>query len=241
MNPSSDTATVIQSVRRYFEQMAEVYGNDLILSEPDVLSKLAQTADSEDLDAFHTAIQDCQKCPLGKTRNKFVFGAGNPAANLMLIGEAPGEEEDQKGEPFVGKAGQLLDKILEAIGFRRDEIYIANILKCRPPQNRDPGPEEIQTCLPYLERQIALIQPKIILVLGRIAAHTLLDSKASLTQLRGSVHRYRDVPLFVTYHPAALLRNPEWKRPTWEDVQKLRKTYDEIVGDKSRWMPPNKK
>ena len=116
--------------------------HDLILAEPDMLSRLRQSAGTKDLVAFHAAIQDCQKCPLGETRNKFVFGAGNPAANLMLIGEAPGEEEDQKGAPFVGKAGQLLDKILEAIGFHRDEVYVANILKCRPPQNRDPGPEE---------------------------------------------------------------------------------------------------
>ncbi|HDQ45001.1 MAG TPA: uracil-DNA glycosylase [bacterium] len=230
--PSCETQTMLGQARRYFTQMAELFGSDLILTEPDVLSRLNGSGDPQALSAFCESIRTCRKCHLAKSRTRFVFGTGNPRARLMLVGEAPGEEEDLRGEPFVGKAGQLLDKILGAIGFSRDEVFIANILKCRPPKNRDPEQEEIQTCLPHLEKQIALIQPDIIVALGRIAAQTLLGSTDPLTELRSRVHRYAERPLLVTYHPAALLRNPEWKRPTWEDVQKLRKLYDELVGDK---------
>ena len=168
------------------------------------------------------------KCALGKTRTKFVFGVGNPNADLMVIGEAPGADEDAQGVPFVGRAGQLLTKILEAIQFKREDVYIANILKCRPPENRKPNPEEVEECEPYLWKQIDLIKPKLILCVGLTAAHTLLKTDDSLTSLRASVHNYHGVPTFVTYHPAALLRNPNWKKPTWEDVQKLRKMYDEL-------------
>ncbi len=169
----------------------------------------------------------CMNCGLGKTRTKFVFGVGNPNADLLVIGEAPGADEDAQGEPFVGRAGQLLNKILEAVQFKREEVFIANILKCRPPENRRPKPEEVEQCEPYLWKQIELIKPKFILCLGLTAAQTLLKTEESLTSLRASVHNYHGVPTFVTYHPAALLRNPNWKRPTWEDVQKLRKMYDE--------------
>ncbi len=181
------------------------------------------------LDELYEEIHTCQRCPLGKTRTKFVFGKGNPNADLMLIGEAPGADEDKTGEPFVGRAGKLLTDILKAINFSRDEVYIANILKCRPPNNRDPLPSERETCMPYLMKQIELIKPKIILCLGRIAATTLLGTKLSLTKMRGEVYDFRGIKLMVTYHPAALLRNPQWKRPVWEDVQKLRKLYEEIV------------
>ncbi len=181
------------------------------------------------LDELYEEIHTCQRCPLGKTRTKFVFGKGNPNADLMLIGEAPGADEDKTGEPFVGRAGKLLTDILKAINFSRDEVYIANILKCRPPNNRDPLPSERETCMPYLIKQIELIKPKIILCLGRIAATTLLGAKLSLTKMRGEVYDFRGIKLMVTYHPAALLRNPQWKRPVWEDVQKLRKLYEEIV------------
>jgi uracil-DNA glycosylase len=161
-----------------------------------------------------------------------VFGIGNPAADLMLIGEAPGEREDLQGEPFVGKAGQLLNKILKAIGFEREQVYIANILKHRPPNNRDPLPEERLKSLPFLEKQIDLINPKLILCLGRISAQTLLETSAPMKDLRGRFHPYRGrYELMVTYHPAALLRNPNWKRGTWEDVQLLRKRYDELGGE----------
>ncbi len=167
-------------------------------------------------------ICNCTKCRLGVTRTKFVFGVGNPKADLLVIGEAPGADEDKQGEPFVGRAGQLLNKILEAVNFKREEVYIANILKCRPPENRRPHPDEVEQCEPYLWKQIEIIKPKFILCLGLTAAQTLLKTQESLTNLRASVHNYHGVPTYVTYHPAALLRNPDWKRPTWEDVQKLR-------------------
>lgn len=158
-----------------------------------------------------------------------VFGVGNPQADLMIIGEAPGEQEDRQGEPFVGKAGQLLNKILAAINFSRDDVYIANILKHRPPNNRNPLPEERKRSLPFLMKQIELVNPKLILCLGRVSANTLLDNDQSLKNMRGRFITYRDqYLLMVTYHPAALLRNPNWKRPAWEDVQLLREKYDEL-------------
>ncbi len=171
---------------------------------------------------------DVLRTDLADTR--LVFGTGNPGADLMLIGEAPGLQEDKQGEPFVGRAGQLLNKILEAISFRREDVYIANILKHRPPNNRDPLPEERDRSLPYLYRQIELIKPKLILCLGRISAQTLLNTAEPMKNLRGRFHPFLDgIELMVTFHPAALLRNPAWKRDTWEDVQLLRKRYDELT------------
>jgi len=184
---------------------------------------------AQTLTELHDAICTCVKCPLGHTRTKFVFGTGNPAATLMVIGEAPGADEDAQGEPFVGRAGQLLNKILEAINFKREDVYICNILKCRPPGNRKPLAEEVDLCIPYLRKQIAIIRPKVILALGLTAAENLLATTESLGRLRGRVLRYEGTPLMVTYHPAALLRNPNWKRPTWEDVQAVRKLHDELV------------
>jgi len=171
----------------------------------------------------------CVKCPLGRTRTKFVFGVGNPQATLMLIGEAPGADEDAQGEPFVGRAGQLLNKILEAIHFKREDVYICNILKCRPPNNRTPQADEVEQCIPYLQKQIELIRPRVILCLGLVAAQNLLHTTEGLGKLRGRVLRYEGTPLMVTYHPAALLRNPNWKRPAWEDVQAVRKLHDELL------------
>lgn len=159
-----------------------------------------------------------------------VFGVGNPQADLMLIGEAPGEQEDKQGEPFVGAAGQLLDKIMGAINFDRDQIYIANILKHRPPGNRNPNTEEIERSLPYLMRQIELISPKVILCLGKVSGTTLLGRDDTLRSLRGHFYPFKNAKLTVTYHPAALLRNQKWKRPVWEDVQKVRKLYDDLEG-----------
>ncbi len=185
---------------------------------------------STSLDALNKQICGCVKCQLGYTRTKFVFGVGNPTATLMLIGEAPGADEDAQGEPFVGKAGQLLNKILEAIHFKREDVYICNILKCRPPNNRKPAPEESEMCKPYLKKQIELVKPKVILCLGLTAAENLLGTKESMGSLRGRVMQYEGVPVMITYHPAALLRNPNWKRPAWEDVQAVRKLHDELVG-----------
>lgn len=159
-----------------------------------------------------------------------VFGVGNPDADLMIVGEAPGEQEDKQGEPFVGSAGQLLDKILAAIGFRREDVYIANILKHRPPGNRTPTPAEMQKSLPVLLRQIDLVKPKIILCVGKSSGNTLLGKESALSQMRGRFYPFGDAQLTVTYHPAALLRNPQWKRPVWEDVKKVRQKYDESGG-----------
>jgi DNA polymerase len=167
--------------------------------------------------------------PLDETRINPVFGVGNPNANLLVIGEAPGADEDKRGEPFVGRAGQLLDKILLAIQFKREDVYIANILKSRPPNNRDPTPEEVAAHLPILHKQITLIQPKLILCVGRTAGTSLLGVDSSLSALRGRFHDYHGLPVMVTYHPAALLRNPQWKHSTWQDVQALKARYDELM------------
>lgn len=167
--------------------------------------------------------------PLDEARLNPVFGVGNPSAGLMVIGEAPGADEDAKGEPFVGRAGQLLDKILAAVGFDRGDVYIANILKSRPPNNRNPTPEEVAAHLPILQKQMVLIQPKLILCVGKTSATSLLGIEASLKSMRGRFHDYHGLPVVVTYHPAALLRNPGWKRPTWEDVQLMRRKYDELT------------
>lgn len=187
---------------------------------------------AESLDELYDIIHTCKKCQLGETRTNFVFGVGNPDADVMLIGEAPGAEEDKQGIPFVGRAGKLLTDILKAINFEREEVYIANILKCRPPNNRDPLPDEVGKCKPHLEKQIELIKPKVILCLGRVAAIELLGKKVTLTKLREEVHEFKGVKVMATYHPAALLRNPNWKKGCWEDVQKFRKLYDELTGKK---------
>jgi uracil-DNA glycosylase family 4 len=237
----SDNFDMIGETKNYFKQQRDLFGENLFVDKPDVLKAGSQVQNGQSLDAFRQSIENCQKCALAKTRTHFVFGAGNPNAELMLIGEAPGRDEDLQGEPFVGKAGQLLDKILAAIEFNRSEIFIGNILKCRPPQNRDPLPEEVALCMPYLYHQIELIQPKIILALGRISAHHLLRTTTSLSRLRGVIHDFQGIALMVTFHPAALLRNPHWKKPVWEDVQMLRKYYDEKVGDKPIWNPPKRK
>ena len=165
------------------------------------------------------AVSGCTKCGLHKTRTQTVFGVGDENADWMLIGEAPGAEEDRLGDPFVGQAGKLLDNMLAAIGLsRRENVYIANVLKCRPPGNRNPTPEEVENCTPNLLKQIELIKPKLILAMGRFAAQTLLESDASIASLRGRVHRYAGVPLIVTYHPAYLLRTLEDKAKAWEDL-----------------------
>lgn len=178
------------------------------------------------LDQVAAAAAACTRCPLHRTRTNSVPGEGNPAARLMCIGEGPGETEDRLGRPFVGRAGELLDKLLAAIDLPRSSVYIANIVKSRPPQNRKPLPDEVAACIPYLYRQIAIIRPKVILALGGTSAESLLNAKQSLTALRGKVHRFDGIPVVVTYHPAALLRNPNWKKPTWDDVRIARQLLD---------------
>jgi uracil-DNA glycosylase len=175
------------------------------------------------------SIATCTRCPLYTTAKNPVPGEGNPDADLVVVGEAPGATEDETGRPFVGQAGQLLTKILGAINLTRGDVFICNVLKHRPPANRNPRPEEVTACSPYLVRQIELTRPKVILALGTFAAQTLLETKLSIGKLRGQIHRYYGVPLIVTYHPAALLRNPAWKRPAWEDVQLARRVLDSAV------------
>ncbi len=182
----------------------------------------------DSLVAHSEAICNCQLCPLGSTRNKFVYGVGNPKADLLFIGEAPGADEDRLGEPFVGRAGQLLDKILAAIQLSRQQVYIANILKCRPPNNRDPQPDEMEKCFPYLDEQIRLIKPKLICALGRVAAQALLKTNTPLGKLRKNWHTYEGIPMLVTYHPAALLRFAAYKKDTWEDMQMLKARLDTL-------------
>ncbi len=179
---------------------------------------------------LRTEVLGCTRCRLFESRRTVVFGEGDRCADLLVVGEAPGLEEDRSGRPFVGPAGQLLDKMLAAIGFRRDEVFICNVLKCRPPNNRDPLGDEVASCRPYLRRQVELIKPKAICAFGRFAAQTLLTTEASLSRLRGAAHDFMGIPLVATYHPAALLRNTQWKRPAWEDLKLLRQVYDEAGG-----------
>ena len=249
----TDPQEILAQARRYAEDLMLFEGRHFIVPEEVVLQasglgekegftseeiSAAEPAGRESvvasdegltLDAFREEICTCTRCPLGATRNQFVFGSGDPNAGIMFVGEAPGADEDQSGLPFVGAAGQLLTKIIEAMGLSREEVYICNILKCRPPGNRDPQPEEIAQCEPYLKRQIDLVQPRVLCTLGRFAAQTLLRSDLTMGRLRQSEHRYEGIPLVATYHPAALLRNPQWKRPTWEDIKKVCRLYDGVA------------
>jgi uracil-DNA glycosylase family 4 len=201
---------------------------------------MASSAERLDIEAWEevrAAALVCRKCELCQGRTTVVWGSGTPYTRLLVVGEAPGFHEDQQGEAFVGPAGQLLTKILAAIGFARDQVFITNVLKCRPPRNADPQPHQVAACEPYLVRQIELIGPAAILALGRHAARTLLRTEAPMSALRGRVFRYQGVPLVATYHPAALLRNPNLKRPTWEDVQLLRRIYDQAVSETAGGTP----
>ena len=210
----------------YLKQSQELFGDELYLNKTTDSHKKNMNAKS-DLDTFCEEICGCQKCTLGATRNKFVFGGGDPQANLMLVGEAPGAEEDRLGEPFVGRAGKLLDKILVAINrSRAKDVYICNVLKCRPPNNRDPLASEVEQCEPYLLKQIEILQPKLIVALGRVAGSTLLKIEKPLKDMRGKLHDYFGTPLMVTYHPAALLRNSNFKPATWEDFKWIKSILD---------------
>jgi len=226
-------------LRRALESQVEQGLGEVILDRQVSVEELSIASNSgnnvssvslQTLDDHNAAICECQCCPLGSTRNKFVYGVGNPNADVLFIGEAPGAKEDELGEPFVGRAGQLLDKILAAIEFSRQDVFIANILKCRPPGNRDPQQDEMEQCFPYLKQQIKLIQPKLICALGRIAAQALMDTKTPLGKMRGKWLLYEGVPMMVTYHPAALLRFQAYKKDTWEDMQMLKARYDEMTG-----------
>lgn len=241
-------ATLIDDIIQFIKTERDLYGDfDLpdLSSQPNYTNqpetnKMTQTASKEDkrsaieacttLDELKELCANADELKTDLNDTKLVFGDGDPNANLVVIGEAPGAKEDELGKPFVGRAGKMLDKILDAAEFDRDEIYISNILKHRPPNNRNPLPEERQRSLPYLLHQIDLIEPKIILTLGKVSALTLLDESGSLKSKRGRFHPFRDkYELLCTYHPAALLRNSNWKRPTWDDFKMLRKRYDELV------------
>ena len=192
---------------------------------------LKGTSESGALNDVRTDLGDCRRCALHTGRKNIVFGEGNPHAELVFVGEAPGADEDDQGRPFVGRAGQLLTKIIEAMKMHRQDVYICNILKCRPPGNRNPESGEIAACEPFLVKQLESIRPKVICALGTFAAQTLLKSDVAISILRGNFHRYHDIPLMPTYHPAYLLRNPSQKRQVWEDVQKIMKLLVEGSGE----------
>jgi DNA polymerase len=184
------------------------------------------SAASDSLAQVAAEIRACTQCRLHETRTNAVPGVGPDDAGLVFVGEGPGADEDAQGEPFVGRAGQLLTKIIESVKLRRREVFITNIVKCRPPNNRDPQPDEVAACEPYLRRQLALLQPRVICALGRHASSALLKTQDSMARLRQGRHEYAGIRVFPTYHPAALLRNPKWKRPVWEDIQNVRQVYD---------------
>jgi len=198
-------------------------GLEVITPTPELLD--AQP-DYSSLESVVGAVAVCTCCALSTGRTHTVPGEGSPTARLLCVGEGPGEREDKTGRPFVGRAGELLTEILAAIELPREEVFIANVVKCRPPQNRKPLPDEVSECMPYLKAQIRLVRPAVILALGATAASALLGARRSLGDLRGQVHRYDGIPLVVTYHPAALLRNPNWKKPTWDDVRIARQLLD---------------
>ena len=206
---------IVATVREYVEEQMQLGFTELL--EPKQQSKFADF----DFEQLRGEAMGCTRCELHKGRKTVVFGTGSESADLMFIGEAPGADEDRQGEPFVGRAGQLLTKIIEAMGLTRDEVYIANVIKCRPPGNRNPTPFEVEACEPFLLRQIELIQPKVICALGSFAMQTLLRTNQKISKLRGQFHDYHEIKVMPTYHPAFLLRNPHAKREVWEDMQKV--------------------
>jgi len=229
----SDYLEIVASIKAYVEDQMSLgfidtpssQSNDISAEQSDLFGSVDKKK-FETLDDIMRAVQNCQKCPLCETRTNIVFGAGNENANLVFVGEAPGADEDKQGKPFIGKACQKLTQIINAIRLSRDEVYIANVLKCRPPNNRNPLPNEIEACEPYLIAQLEIIKPKVICALGTFAAQTLLKTNQPISKLRGRFHTYQGIRLMPTYHPAFLLRNPKSKRYVWEDVQKVRAEYD---------------
>jgi uracil-DNA glycosylase family 4 len=213
-------------VAKWRKDAPPIPGPGLVVEPPELALLDDDLASLNSLAAVAERVRDCRKCRLCEGRIHTVPGEGAPTAPLMCVGEGPGAKEDETGRPFVGAAGQLLDQILAAIECPRETVYIANIVKCRPPQNRKPLPDEATACLPYLHRQIALVRPRVLLALGGTAAEWMLGVKKSLGDLRGYVHRFAGIPLVVTYHPAALLRNPHWKKPTWDDVRIARQLLE---------------
>ena len=215
----------IPITKRFIQQHIELFGKEIYSNGYEKQNNMPSDSNSTDkiLLNYKLSIENCRECNLGNSRNNFVFGSGDSNADLLLVGEGPGENEDLQGEPFVGRAGKLLDKILRAIGYNRtDKVFITNIVKCRPPDNRDPLPSEVEKCLPFLIEQINIIKPKIIVALGKIAGKTLIKKDIMLREMRNDTHEFNSIPLRVTYHPAALLRNPSLKKDAWEDFKYIR-------------------
>ena len=219
-DPVREYLQVVATVREFVEEQMQLGFAELAEPEPAQLKEQPPFPDF-DMSRLQSEAMACEQCELHSTRNTVVFGVGNENADLMFVGEAPGADEDRQGEPFVGRAGQLLTKIIEAMGFTRDGVYIANVIKCRPPGNRNPKPIEIETCEPFLLKQVELIQPKVICALGSFAAQALLHTDEKISRLRGRFHDYHGSKLMPTYHPAFLLRNPHSKREVWEDMKKV--------------------
>lgn len=214
----SEHSKLIQELKRTL-----IYQQQLGLeSIPKGQKKVMETKEAKTLEAIRAELGECTRCRLCDGRTHIVFGVGNPKAQLMFIGEAPGRDEDAQGEPFVGRAGQLLTKIIEAMGMKRPDVYISNIVKCRPPENRAPLPDEIATCIPFLHQQIESIQPKVIVCLGAVAYKALLQTEQNISRVRGQWQEYQGIQVMPTYHPAYLLRNPDAKRFVWEDMKKVR-------------------
>jgi uracil-DNA glycosylase len=236
MKRDADVAALLGSLRVYLDDLKESGVDGLPYAQvnspfPVIASPEATdpTGDAEagkgpeSLEAIRAELGECIRCELGQSRTRLVFGVGNPAARLVFVGEAPGRDEDLQGEPFVGEAGQLLTKIIQAMGFGREEVYICNVLKCRPHNNRNPQPAEIEQCQPVLLRQLKAINPEVIVALGTFAAQTLLVTKDPISRLRGHFHDYHGIPMMPTFHPAFLLRNAEKKREVWDDMKQVMK------------------
>ena len=227
MSTRSELYTVFDEINRTLRAMA-LSGCRGFDSTPETLERIAaweqrpQTP-AESLAAIRQKMGNCKRCGLARTRQRIVFGAGNPNAALMFIGEGPGYDEDQQGEPFVGKAGQLLTRIIKAMQLTRPEVYIGNVIKCRPPGNRNPTPEEVGQCAPFIKGQVAAVKPRVIVALGTFAAQTLLNSTTPISRMRGMFHDYGGIKLMPTYHPAYLLRHEEKKREVWEDMKQVMK------------------
>jgi uracil-DNA glycosylase family 4 len=217
--------STVASLREYMELQKERGLTGFDLAREDLRSK-SPIAPGGTLDDLRAEIGECARCGLAKSRNCLVFGEGDENARLMFIGEGPGHEEDLSGRPFVGRAGQLLDKMIAAMGLKRSEVYIGNIVKCRPPQNREPASDEVASCIPFLHRQIEIIKPRVICCLGRVATQNLLEVKTPVSRLRGNFTPWRGIRVMPTYHPVYLLRNPASKREAWDDLQQIMKELD---------------
>ncbi len=235
-----EAVDIVKKTRDFLEAQRQL-GLNFLPGDPEVSAREKPRSERDLLLAGSLTLQDtrhvlgeCTRCKLHPHRTQIVFGVGNAQADLVFVGEAPGADEDAQGEPFVGRAGQLLTRMIEAIGLRREEVYICNVLKCRPPNNRTPEPDEIASCEPFLIAQLKAIKPKLICALGAVAVSALLKTKTPLSKLRGRFHDYHGIPLLVTYHPAYLLRNPNEKRTAWQDLQLLQRDYIRLTGRTSR-------